>query len=36
MVFKILLKNKDKIKVLIGDIPISVSSDKDYVFVDSK
>ncbi len=36
MVFKILLKNKDKMKVLIGDIPISVSSDKDYVFVDSK
>jgi|TARA_B100001059_G_scaffold208489_1_gene220788 hypothetical protein len=36
MVFKILLKNKDKLKVLIGDIPISVSADNDYVFVDNK
>ena len=36
MVFKILLKNKEQIKVLIGDIPVSISSDKDYVFVDNK
>ena len=36
MIFKVLNKNKNKLKVLIGDMSISVNSDKDYVFAENK
>ncbi len=36
MIFKILVKNKDKFKILIGDIPVSVSTESDFIFVDNK
>jgi len=35
MIFKVLNKNKNKLKVLIGDMSISVNSDKDYVFAEN-
>ena len=36
MIFKILVKNRDKLKILVGDIPVSVSTGSDYIFVDGK
>jgi len=36
MVFKILSKNSEKFKILVGDIPVLVSTKSDFVFVENK